>query len=392
LHNNYPWGWTMAGNTPFKRWKREVHEGGVADPCIVRWPARFAGDAGSVRRQFAHAIDVMPTVLDLIGADAPDRIRGQEQSPIHGTSFARLFGEGGATASASRTTQHFEMLGSRALYQDGWKAVTFKALGPMTGDTTANAFMAPFDDDVWELYHVAVDPSEVHDLADQEPERLSRMIDTWWEEAARYHVLPLDNRILLTILNPPPNKILERDRYRYVPFGAPVPQSIAVDVRNRSHEIAATVRVDDGVVPEGVLLAMGCVLGGWSFQVLDGRLRYLHNLYGKSVDVIESDRAVGAGAHTLGFRYEKVDDEGGRAELLVDGGIVGAGVIPKFTPTSYNNTGAGLSCGYELGPAVGEGYDAPFRWNGDLVEVVVEVTGEPRVDPLKEFERIMTEQ
>jgi arylsulfatase len=303
-----------------------------------------------------------------------------------------LFGDGGETAPATRTTQHFEMLGSRALYQDGWKAVTFKALGPMTGDTTANAFMAPFDDDVWELYHVAVDPSEVHDLAEQEPDRLARMIDTWWEEAERFNVLPLDNRILLTILNPPPNRILERSRYRYVPFGAPVPESIAVDVRNRSHEITASVRVDDGVGPEGVLLALGCVLGGWSFQVLDGRLRYLHNLYGKTVDVIESVRVIGAGAHTLGFRYEKLDDDGGRGELLVDGDVVGAGAIPRFTPIRYNNTGAGLSCGYELGPSVGPGYDAPFRWNCGLDEVVVVVTGEARVDPLKEFERIMTEQ
>jgi arylsulfatase A-like enzyme len=392
LHNNYPWGWTMAGNTPFKRWKREVHEGGVADPCIVRWPARFAGDAGAIRHQFAHAIDVMPTVLDLIGVQAPDRIRGQEQSPIHGTSFARLFAEDGPDAPGHRTTQHFEMLGSRALFHEGWKAVTFKPLGPITAGTSSNTFMAPFDDDVWELYHVEVDPSEVHDLAAEEPERLARMVELWWEEAARYNVLPLDNRILFTILNPPPNKILDRSLYRYVPFGAPVPESIAVDVRNRSHEITASVDIAEGVVPEGALLAIGCVLGGWSLQVLDGRLRYVHNLYGKSLDVIESDVVVGSGAHTLGFRYEKVDDEGGRAELLVDGEVVGAGVVPKFTPTRYNNTGAGLSCGYELGPSVGAGYDAPFRWNSTLHAVVVEVTGEPRVDPLKEFERIMTEQ
>jgi arylsulfatase len=239
---------------------------------------------------------------------------------------------------------------------------------------------------------VAVYPSEVHDLAADEPERLARMIDVWWEQAERYHVLPLDNRILYTILNPPPNKILERTRYRYVPFGAPVPQSIAADVRNRTHEISASVVIPEGVIPSGVLLAMGCVLGGWSFQVLEGRVRYLHNLYGKTVDVIESSHVIGGGPHVLGFRYEKVDDEGGRAELLVDGDVVGTGAIPKFTPTSYNNTGAGLSCGYELGPPVGPGYDAPFRWNGELTEVVVEVTGAPRVDPLKEFERIMTEQ
>jgi arylsulfatase len=152
------------------------------------------------------------------------------------------------------------------------------------------------------------------------------------------------------------------------------------------------VHVDDGVVPEGVLLAMGCVLGGWSLQVRNGALRYLHNLYGKTVDVIESEHVIGAGAHTLGLRYEKRDDNGGDAELVVDGEVVGRGAIAKFTPISYNNTGAGLSCGYELGPPVGPAYEAPFRWNSQLTHVVVEVTGEPRVDPLKEFERIMTEQ
>ena len=173
LHNNYPWGWTMAGNTPFKRWKREVHEGGVADPCIVRWPARYTGDAGQIRHQFAHAIDVLPTVLELIGVESPATIRSQEQSPIHGTSFAYLLGEGGATAPGRRVTQHFEMLGSRALYDHGWKAVTFKPLGPLSEDLSPNSFNAPFDDDVWELYHVAEDPSEVHDRAADEPERLA---------------------------------------------------------------------------------------------------------------------------------------------------------------------------------------------------------------------------
>jgi arylsulfatase len=392
LHNNYPWGWTMAGNTPFKRWKREVHEGGVADPCIVRWPARFAGDAGRIRHQFAHAIDVLPTVLELIGVDPPAAIRSQEQSPIHGTSFAYVLGESGATAAGRRLTQHFEMLGSRALYHDGWKAVTFKPLGPLSEDLSPNSFMAPFDEDVWELYHVAEDPSEVVDRAAEEPERLARMVELWWEEAARYHVLPLDNRILFTILNPRPNRVRERTRYRYLPHGAPVPESVAADVRNRSHEITASVEIPEGVTPEGVLLALGCVLGGWSLHVLDGHLRYTHNLYGKTLDVITSEVALAAGRYTLGFRYDKQSDEGGRGELLVDGAVVGTGEIPRFTPTRYNNTGAGLSCGYELGPPVGEGYAAPFRFRGTIDEVVVEVTGEPPRDPLAEFERIMAEQ
>ena len=132
LHNNYPWGWTMAGNTPFKRWKREVHEGGVADPCIVRWPARFAGDAGEIRHQFAHAIDVMPTVLDLIGVEAPDDPRSGAEPRSTARASPTSCGDGGATAAGRRITQHFEMLGSRALYHDGWKAVTFKPLGPIT--------------------------------------------------------------------------------------------------------------------------------------------------------------------------------------------------------------------------------------------------------------------
>ena len=166
-HNNYPWGWTMAGNTPFKRWKREVHEGGIADPCIMSWPARVAG--GGIRRQFVHAIDILPTVLELVGIDAPATIAEVAQSRIDGTSFASVLRE--PDAAEVRTTQYFEMLGSRGIYHDGWKAVTFHPMGGMYDDGLDPD--APFDDDVWELYHVAVDPSEHDDLAEREPERLA---------------------------------------------------------------------------------------------------------------------------------------------------------------------------------------------------------------------------
>jgi arylsulfatase len=390
VHNNYPWGWTMAGNTPFKRWKREVHEGGVADPCIIRWPTRYAGDAGTFRRQFVHAIDVFPTVLELAGVEAPTHLHGLEQSAIEGISFTYLLGDGGDDEPERHTTQHYEMLGSRAIYHDGWKAVTFKPLG-LTRDGP-NRFGAPFDDDVWELYHVRDDLSEVHDLAEEEPERVAQMVDLWWREAERYNVLPLDNRILFTILNPRPSRLRERTRYRYLPDGAPVPESVAVDTRNRSHAITVAVDVPESVTPNGVLLAMGCVLGGWSLHVLDGRLRYVHNLYGKQLDVVTSDVVIGAGGHTLGFVYERTTDDGGTGTLVVDGEAVGGGEIPKFTPTSFNNTNAGLTCGYELGPSVGEGYEAPFRFTGSIAEAVVEVTGDPRPDPLAEFEKIMAEQ
>jgi arylsulfatase len=232
----------------------------------------------------------------------------------------------------------------------------------------------------------------VHDLAEAEPARVAQMVDLWWREAERCNVLPLDNRILYTILNPRPSRLRERTRYRYLPHGAPVPESVAVDTRNRSHEITVAVDVADGVTPDGALLALGCVLGGWSLHVLEGRLRYVHNLYGKQLDVVTSDALIGAGVHTLGFVYERTTDDGGSGTLLVDGEVVGRGDIPKFTPTSFNNTNAGLTCGYELGPPVGEGYEAPFRFTGSITEAIVEVTGVPRPDPLAEFEKIMAEQ
>ena len=193
-HNNYPWGWTMAGNTPFRRWKREVHEGGIADPCIIRWPRGIAARDG-VRPQFAHAIDVLPTLLELIGIDAPAELDGRAQSPIEGTSFAYLLDE--PDAAERHTTQYFEMLGSRGIYHEGWKAVTFKPLGRMYDDGLDPD--ASFEDDVWELYDVRTDPTETQDLAAAEPERLAAMVERWWAEARRYQVLPLDNRPLAAL-------------------------------------------------------------------------------------------------------------------------------------------------------------------------------------------------
>src|SRR5205823_9110652 len=173
-HNNYPWGWTVAGNTPFKRWKREVHEGGVADPLIVHWPAGL-GRAGEYRRQYTHAVDVMPTVLDIVGVPAPNGIAG--------TSFTAALRD--PRAPEHRTTQYYEMFGCRALYHEGWKAVTYHRI---------QSDKPGLDRAPWELYHVAVDPSECHDLAQAEPERLASLVDRWWAEAERNSVLPLDNR------------------------------------------------------------------------------------------------------------------------------------------------------------------------------------------------------
>ena len=342
-HNNYPWGWTMAGNTPFRRWKREVHEGGIADPCIINWPRIASRDA--IRHQFAHAIDVLPSILELIGVEAPDEIASVVQAPIDGTSFAYLLDD--SDAPGRHTTQYFEMLGSRGLYHDGWKAVTFKPLGPMYDDGLDPD--APFEDDVWELYRVADDLSECNDVAAQHPEVLEKLVALWWEEAERFNVLPLDNNPVAALLAPR-RPFSDFPRYVFWPGESIVPETVTVNVRNRSHVIVADVDVPESASPlEGVLLAMGTTLGGWSFHVLDGRLRYAHNYVGKSCGVVESDEVITPGPHQLTLSFFSAGDLKATAKLLVDGQVVGEGAIEHLTPVRHSITGGGITCGWEQG-------------------------------------------
>jgi arylsulfatase len=394
-HNNYPWGWTMAGNTPFKRWKREVHQGGVADPCIVRWSGGMPVSGKGVRHQFTHAIDVVPTVLELVGIEAPEVIDTVPQSPLDGVSFAYLLGPEGAGAPEQHVTQYFEMFGSRAIYHGGWKAVTFHPVGPLYDDGLDPN--APFDEDVWELYNLREDLSETRDLSADEPDRVRELVDRWWLEAERNQVLPLDNRVLWTLAHPKPSSLPPRTRFRYFPGGSQVPEPVAVNVRNRSHSLVVEVEVPDGVVPQGVLIAMGSVLGGWSLHLLDGQLRYVHNLYGKRQDVIAAPVALVPGRHILRFDFEKAPrsvGEGlsGIGTLHLDGEDVARGEIERFTPSGFNGTGIGLTCGYEWGPAVGTGYRAPFPFNGMITRAEVIVNGPVVRDLLSELAAILSEQ
>ena len=367
IHNNYPWGWTTAGNTPFRRWKREVHEGGIADPCVVHWPNRIAR-GGEIRTQFMHAIDVLPTVLEIAGIDAPAEIDGVTQRPIEGTSFAYTFDA--PDEPERHDTQYFEMLGSRAIYHRGWKAVTFKPMGRMYSDEDPDA---PFDDDRWELFHVARDFSECHDLANDEPEKLAELQALWWREAERFHVLPLDNRAQVAIMEPPPTGLRPRTRFEYRPGGGMVPEVVAVDVKRRSHTITAEVDVPpEGA--EGVLLAMGGILGGYSFFVQDGRPQYVHNFVGRREDHLAATEPLAPGRHTLGFAY-RCDEPfgGGHATLTVDDVVVAEADIEQFTPVRFSIMGAGLTCGYDGASKVTPRYRGEFPFTGRLDRVVVDI-------------------
>ncbi|MHB8438010.1 MAG: arylsulfatase [Acidimicrobiales bacterium] len=368
-HNNYPWGWTVAGNTPFKRWKRETHEGGVADPLIVHWPAGMRA-RGELRRQYVHAVDITPTVLDLLGLDPPAEVRGVPQSPLHGVSFAYCLDD--ADAAERHVTQYYEMFGCRAIYHDGWKAVTFHPIQ----DTRVR-----FDDDQWELYHVAEDASECRDLAGEEPGRLAAMIEMWWDEARRYQVLPLDNRPFSELVFDKPRLVTERGRYVYFPGAASVPEAVAPNVRNRTHVIRAEVVIDEGTTVEGVLLSQGSGLGGWSFYAVDGHLAYTHNYVSVEEYHVTSEEPVAPGRHELSFAFTRTADHKGIGRLFVDGRVVGEAEIPRFTPMRFSLTGAGLTCGFGDGVPVSRRYGAPFAFTGTIDRVVLDVEGPPWSDP-----------
>ena len=371
IHNNYPWGWTVAGNTPFKRWKRETHEGGVCDPLIVSWPAGLSG-GGACRRQYVHAIDLVPTLLEVIGVGPPSVLRGIGQSPIEGVSFAATLTD--PDAPSARTTQYYEMFGCRALYHEGWKAVANHPIFD-TGPS--------FEDDVWELYHVDVDPSECHDLAAAEPERLQELIDRWWTEAERYQVLPLDNSPFDLIFGDDADRHRRRSTYVYRPGSGPVNEALAVNLRNRDHSIVARVTVPDGGA-EGVLLAQGSGFGGYSLFVADGRLHYVHNHVAQRIDEVVSDGEVTPGEHELGFRFERTGEHRGVGTLSIDGVDAGSVEIPAFTPTRWSITGEGLCCGFQFGLPVTSRYRGPFRFTGRLRRVTVRVDGTEFVDPAAE--------
>ena len=368
-HNNYPWGWTVAGNTPFRRWKREVHEGGVADPLIVHWPAG-TDRTEEARRQYVHAIDLVPTLLEVIGVGAPASIGGVAQTPIHGTSFAGVLADPGAPDR--HTVQYYEMFGCRALYEDGWKAVTYHPIQ----DTSIG-----FDEDAWELYDVRADPSECHDLAAEQPERLARLVERWWREARAFGVLPLDNRPFSELVFERPPPVRDRSRYVYYPGRPSVPEEVAVNVRDRHHLIRATVELPEGAPAEGVLVAQGSGLGGWTFYLHGGRPAYAHNFVSLEEQWVEADDPVPPGRHELTYRFERTGPHRGIGHLGVDGVEVARVDIPRFTLTKFSVTGAGLTCGYSDGLPVTRRYTAPFRFTGTLERVVVEVDGEPFADP-----------
>ena len=355
-HSNFPWGWSMAANTPLKRYKQNTHGGGIRDPLVVSWPAVIA-DAGGIRSQFCHANDLVPTLLDVLGVESPAEIAGVAQQPLDGVSFRPTFDDPGAPPS--KDTQYFEMFGHRGIWHDGWKAVAYHP--PYT----------PFDGDVWELYHLDADFSEVHDLAGQQPERLAELQARWWKEAERNQVLPLDDRFAERFAENAERHRSGRTRYELWAGVGHVPTDAAPDLRSRSYTITAEV-VEGG---DGVLVAHGDETSGYSLFVQDGHL--VHDLnVGGNHQVVRSDRPVPRGASTMQFRLQR-EGVAGVGTLLIDGEECGRFETDRIFVVTIS--WSGLDVGRDRASPVSD-YEAPFEFAGRLRRVVIELDDDQDLD------------
>ncbi len=364
-YNHYPWGWAWAGNTPLRLWKRYTWLGGVRTPLILRWPGRCTG-AGDIRSQFCHAIDVMPTILEAVGIEAPGALDGVSQQPFDGSSLLPLLTD--PAAPAPRRTQYFEMLGSRAIYSDGWKATT-DHIGPqLSVERDRIPGSGDFERDHWALFDLTNDFAEAHDIGAQHPDRLKAMIELWWAEAGRNNVLPLMDSFLgrVTALEPSP----WGPRWRAVlrPGGGPVSED-ALPPLGGGFRLLAEVEVGAGA--SGVLCALGDWSNGWACYLLDGKPVITFNILGE-VFRYAAARPVAAGRHALVGEYRWARG-GSTMTLAIDGTIVVEGPLPRRLPLRWQIGGAGLLVGRDRGFPVCDDYRPPFPFSGTLERLVIEV-------------------
>ncbi len=356
-HTNYPWGWAQCGNTPFKWYKQNTHEGGVHVPMVFHWPAGVPqSQVGTKREQFVFVADIVPTVYELAGVKPPAVRRGLEQIPVTGKSFASVLAN--SESPPTNIVQYFEQNGSRAIVAGDWKAVC------------KHTPQADYDTEPWELYHLAIDRSECNDLASVQPERLAEMIAIWWSEAEIHGVLPLDDRgfeLFGARFRDRSPHALSR-RYVYRPPMSPLPGQASAAIGGRSFDLTALVTTAPG--DEGVLFATGTQNSGMSVFVQNRRLVLDYNAFDTHT-ILESKIEIPVGDCELTLQIRRCDGMAGTAAVLVDGkpsGTVDLALLMRMMSST------GPSIGYDHGSPVSQRYAGPFPFSGTLHEVVIQAS------------------
>ncbi|TFV98038.1 arylsulfatase [Leifsonia flava] len=380
-YNHYPTGWAMAFSTPYRMFKRYSYQGGVCDPLVIHYPAGIAAK-GEVRGQYHHSTDIVPTILELCGVEMPETYNGVEQTPLAGVSMAYTF-DAEPDAPTRKKTQYYEMLGSRGIWHEGWKAVAEH--GPMAG-------MSGFENDTWQLFHTDVDRAEAHDLAAEHPEKLEELKALWLEEAKANDVLPLNDLqiignakdfetfITMEFHQPAPPS----GQYTYYPGTSEVPERSAANVHNVSYKILAEVELTGET--EGIIFAHGSRFGGHALFIKDGTITYAYNFLGIPPEDRISAPAPTSGKHIIGveFTKEKIGEyrEGvGPLKLFIDDQQVGEQEI-RTVLGHFSLCGEGLCIGYDSADAVSSMYaGSRFEFTGgEIAKVVFDIADDAYID------------
>lgn len=359
-YNHYPTGWAQVSNTPLKWYKKDAHEGGIRAPIIFNWPGKL-GAEDALRTQYHHVTDVSATIYDLIGITPPETYKGKPQISMHGVPMTYSFTD--ADAPTRKEVQHYEILGDRAIWNKGLKAVARHQKGE------------EFDSDRWELYDTDADFAECRDLSEERPEELERMKDLWWSEAERYGVLPLDDREWERAaermrMNPDTEFVFQQNMAR-------IDRLLAPDVTGRDFaievEMAQATRADSGT-----LLAWGSRFGGLSLHMEDGKFRALYLFSESEPYPFEGDLPEGE-ITSLSFLFEK-DGAGpqGTARLFCNKQEIASGPIARTWPT--HGLTAGLTCGVDAGTPIVNDRPGGFKFTGRMRRVVLNTEDGARDD------------
>jgi arylsulfatase len=380
-HMAVPWAW--AFDTPFP-WTKQIasHLGGVRQGMCVAWPGHIT-DAGGVRTQFTHVIDVVPTILEVCGIPAPEVVNGIKQAPIEGTSFAYTFDKANATVPSRHHTQYFEMFGDHSLYHDGWLAST-KVMRPpwnTTGNLSADPTQYP-----WELYNLNEDYSQSTDIAAQYPDKLKELQKMFMQEAKKYQVLPLDASVITRVITPRPSITAGRSTFIWTVPMTGTPMGAAPSILNASYNFKADVEIPDGGA-EGMLITQGGRFGGYGFYVLKNKPVFCWNLLDlKRIDWTGAD-ALTPGKHTLefDFKYDGLGmgtlayasasgvGRGGTGTLLVDGKVVDTQKMEHTIPFLLQ-LDESLDVGSDTLTGVNDAdYQPPFQFTGKIDKITLNI-------------------
>lgn len=366
--NHKPAGWAHAMSTPFQ-WTKLVasHFGGTRNAMAISWPKRIK-DKGGLRTQFHHVIDILPTVLETAGLPEPVKVNGFDQKPIEGVSMVYTFDD--AEAPSRRTTQYFEIYARRAIYHDGWVAATTPKTAPWIPSEPSKNAHTEYE---WELYNVDEDFSQAENLASQYPEKLQALKDQFLVEATKYNVLPLDDSTIerFDVANRP-SLTAGRTTFTYYEGMTRIPEGSAPDLKNRSWQIEAQVKVPDGGA-EGLIMTQGGRFNGLGLYLKEGKPIFIYNFLGLERSSVIAPEALSPGEHTILVRFKYSGGGAGQPadiELLVDGSNAAHGRIKKTIPIrlSLDET---LDIGEDTGTPVSEDYKVPFKFTGEIEKVTI---------------------